>query len=88
MFKRIQVSKVGMTRFSSFCTLSLGLDASDPCSNPKFCGNLTIIYNGAGENLGEGDNKGKDPAALDTSDYLNAIARKGTKNSKILLLSE
>lgn len=88
MFKRIQVSTLAI-RLGLVLTahLSLGLDASDPCSDRKFCGNLTIIYNGAGENLANGDNKGVDPAARDTVKYLNALASASAKNSKVLLMS-
>jgi len=67
--------------------LSLGLDASDPCSDRKFCGNLTIIFNGAGENLDVGANKGSDPAARDSVKYLSALTAASAKNSQVILLS-
>ncbi len=69
-------------------TTSPKLAESDPCKRRKFCGNLTIIFNGAGENLADDPkNKGVDPSARDTVLYLENAQKIQGANNQILLFS-
>ncbi|MBL9115311.1 MAG: thioredoxin domain-containing protein [Verrucomicrobiaceae bacterium] len=62
--------------------------SSEPCSGRKFCGNLTILFNGAGENLNsDPKNPGTDPAAGDTIHFLDALSQAKPKNTRVIVLS-
>lgn len=61
---------------------------AEPCKKRKFCGNLTILFNGAGENLSnDPENRGVDHAARETVQFLDRTVNPARKNSKVLLLS-
>ena len=87
MFKRIQIIHMTLRTFLLLSTpLSLCLDASDPCSDRKFCGNLQIVFSGAGENTIEGNNKVVDFYSTDTTQFLNNFAQK-SKNSRMFFMT-
>lgn len=67
---------------------SPGPDDSDPCRSRRFCGNLRIVFNGAGENLSSNpEDPGVDPAARDTVQFLDSITKSNAQNTKVIVLS-